>query len=618
MKARNGIDLSRLSALALAALLAAGLGGCSGDDGDDGADGADGAAGAPGTDGADGADGADGQDGTDAAAVVRGLTRLAATPLGSEITGLYIGPDGDLFFNVQHPADSNSATDTNGTTYNLGTVGVVENMNINALPRQFQGLPVPETPTGKQLVNVAAGSYRAIAQEGQSFGGGDIIGEMTDSSGNRVKLSNDPDFNAFVPTGANEGYLFSNWEDRPGGMSRIRVQKDPSTGVWSVMNNDAAMVDFRGVNGTWVNCFGTVSPWGTPLTSEELYFDDTSQWNNPGYNYIGDVEDLATYLDDTYPNPYDYGYIVELTNPDDADVANVVPNKLETLGRFSHENSVVMPDEKTVFLSDDGTGVVFFKFVADTAGDLSAGTIYAAQATQTGTSNNPAYAGFDLTWIALGSGDEATLEAAIRDYDGIDQSDYTDGATSYISDEQVCDYAESVAGSDLACDTDTTADSNPFSDNRVAFLESRKVAAALGATAEFRKMEGVNINLGRAETLSEDGDPDTTAYMYMAMSEVNATMSDSDGDIQLTANDCGVVYQMPLEYDAGTDSYDVSSMVPAVAGGPYDGGATVNQCNVHNISNPDNVIVLDDGRVLIGEDTGEHENNMLWVFDPEA
>ena len=37
---------------------------------------------------------------------------------------------------------------------------------------------------------------------------------------------------------------------------------------------DVMMVDFTDVGGTWVNCFGSLSPWNTPLTSEELYFDD--------------------------------------------------------------------------------------------------------------------------------------------------------------------------------------------------------------------------------------------------------------------------------------------------------------------------------------------------------
>jgi len=70
---------------------------------------------------------------------------------------------------------------------------------------------------------------------------------------------------------------------------------------------------------------------------------------------------------------------------------------------------------------------------------------------------------------------------------------------------------------------------------------------------------------------------------------------------------------MPL-----TEGFDITRMEPAIVGGPYDASATVNNCSADNISEPDNLLVLRDGRVLIGEDTGEHENNMLWLFDPEA
>ncbi|WP_368411896.1 alkaline phosphatase PhoX [Haladaptatus halobius] len=40
-------------------------------------------------------------------------------------------------------------------------------------------------------------------------------------------------------------------------------------------------VNFRDVEGTWNNCFGTVTPWNTPLTSEE-YEPDAAQWYTEG------------------------------------------------------------------------------------------------------------------------------------------------------------------------------------------------------------------------------------------------------------------------------------------------------------------------------------------------
>ena len=40
--------------------------------------------------------------------------------------------------------------------------------------------------------------------------------------------------------------------------------------------------------------------------------------------------------------------------------------------------------------------------------------------------------------------------------------------------------------------------------------------------------------------------------------------------------------------------------------------------SVDGLAGPDNVAIMEDGRVLIGEDTGNHENNMVWLLDPEA
>jgi uncharacterized protein len=510
----------------------------------------------------------------------QGLTRFATVPLGAEFTGLFITDNGDLFYNAQHPADSNAAPN------NRATIGTLARVNMNELPATFAPVKVPETDQEKQRFLTAVGEYQAIAREGDfadtiKGGLGAIVGVDGETA---IKQSNDPDFNGFIPAGngGNQGYLFTNWEDRPGGMSRIHIAKGDD-GKWSVGSDGAMMIDFSPVNGTWVNCFGSVSPWGTPLSSEELYFDDTADWNNAAYEEHDGQVALEQYLG-KYPNPYDYGYIVEITDP----TGTPKPEKHYVLGRYSHENSVVMPDQKTVYMSDDGTGVVFFKFVADQPGDLSAGTLYAAKMTQD-EGDDPAKVGFDVEWIELAKSDDATIASWIRDYDGITPADYKEGATSYVSPEDVAAWAKGEG-----------------KDDRAAFLETRQAAAAKGATAEFRKMEGVMINRAGAA----DG---SVPFMYMAMSEVGKTMSDGEGDVRLAANPCGVVYRMPLE-----DGFDVKRMEPAVAGFGYNKEAAVNQCDLGGLANPDNVAVLKDGRVLIGEDTELHENNMLWLFDPKA
>ena len=102
-----------------------------------------------------------------------------------------------------------------------------------------------------------------------------------------------------------------------------------------------------------------------------------------------------------------------------------------------------MPDRKTVYLSDDEYGTVLFKFIADSAGDLH-GTLYAAKVNQD-SGTNPATTGFDVTWVELGHSNSAQMEW-IDQYDGIDTADFVN---SYISDQEINDWAEHRLDDDL-------------------------------------------------------------------------------------------------------------------------------------------------------------------------
>jgi len=102
-------------------------------------------------------------------------------------------------------------------------------------------------------------------------------GRIEKANGDFVKYSINPDFNGYIKLNDahTEAHLFTNWEDYPGGMSLARLDKD-ANGRWNVTKSK--MLDFSGVGGTWVNCFGTISPWNTPISSEELYFPETAKW----------------------------------------------------------------------------------------------------------------------------------------------------------------------------------------------------------------------------------------------------------------------------------------------------------------------------------------------------
>jgi len=517
------------------------------------------------------------------------LTRIATIPLGAELTGITKTDNGELFFNIQHPSQTLPLDESKAA------VGAWVGLDFNNLPSTIAAVPVPDpTSAAAKTTQVALGSYQVLGREGDDFAGGLPfgLGAIPNAANNAsIKQSNDPDFNAFIPSNidGSEGYLFSAWEDRPGAMSRISLSKAGNS--WII--NDAMNVDFSGVKGTMINCFGSISPWGTPLTSEENYeAENTARWNDSsytnGYPSYADVQNIESYLGGTFPNPYDYGYIVEITNP----TTTATPQKRFTLGRMAHENPIIMPDEKTVYLTDDGSNKGFYKFVATTAGDLSAGTLYAAKMTQDAGVTDSAEAGFDISWIELGSSTDADIETFIDQYDSVDETDLGVGAvsgsttTSYVTDAEISAYAAGTG------------------DDEIAFVETLRAAEAKGATVEFNKMEGININYDGAS----DG---SIPFMYVAMAEVRNAMADTSGDIQVSENRCGIVYRFPLPAD-----FNINRMEPIVVGGAYNGGSTADRCDSNAIAQPDNVAVLDDGRVLIGEDSSNHKNNMMWLFKP--
>ncbi len=170
------------------------------------------------------------------------------------------------------------------------------------------------------------------------------------------------DFTGYVPINNNsrQGYLSISHEREPiGGASVGNIRFDNETGLWKV--DSIKPVDFSPVVKTIANCSGTVTPWGTVITSEE-YLSDTLDTNRDGY--------------------IDAGWNVEF----DPKTKTVVRGqKLWAMGRMSHENVVVNKDQKTAYQGEDsGTGCVY-KFVANTEKDLSSGKLFVLKLTSVTT-----------------------------------------------------------------------------------------------------------------------------------------------------------------------------------------------------------------------------------------
>jgi secreted PhoX family phosphatase len=132
---------------------------------------------------------------------------------------------------------------------------------------------------------------------------------------------------------------------------------------------------------TRTNCAGGngILANGNVLTVEEFPPNSNAELYNNGAG-IRDTNDFGGYK--KYLN---FGWMIECNVQNDTAL-----RKMFNMGRFSHEAAQVMPDGRTVYLTDDFTGGVFFKFVANTFGNYETGQLFAYK--QVGNSG---------TWLAM-------------------------------------------------------------------------------------------------------------------------------------------------------------------------------------------------------------------------
>jgi secreted PhoX family phosphatase len=429
-------------------------------------------------------------------------------------------------------------------------------------------------------------------------------------------VSNGNDFSSLLVSknkGKSRVFMVSHFESRPGAMYLTEVDQDKKTGELTALRTRP--LDFSHVNGGWVHCAGSVSPWGTHIGSEE-YPPDGKEWRNgnvSGYNaemvrYFPVAQGAQTVqlpeLALQYMNPYDYGYVTEVA-VESFNAATVT--KHYSMGRVAIELAYVMPNEKTVYISDDGSRVGLFRYEADVAGDLSAGTLYVAKWNQTSEYYGPNVrvsdelrdgGTADITWIELGHASDDQIRELIDS--GVTFADIFD---------------EDVPGCTVISNRDASSECLKVRENMdtaAAFLETSRYAGILGGTTEFEKMEGITL------------DPETNT-MYLAMSRVRTAMTDGFGDVSVPYNYCGSVYGLDLNNDyVAYNMYGVVNGIPrtynrgALADNPYDAPYEQNSCDLNGISEPDNVtFIAGYNTLIIGEDTGDtrHQNDVVWAYD---
>lgn len=229
--------------------------------------------------------------------------------------------------------------------------------------------PTAQTP----YLIIAGGTHRfqAIHKQGSAYsiGGGTVPANH--------------DFTAFVGaegnTSSTTGYLSINHETSPGGVSMLGLHYDADNLEWVVDSSQA--VDFYNDDlvTTTRNCSGGITPWGTVITAEESL--NNTDANNDGYTDVGWLVEI----DPVTARVVDYG--------------NDKQEKLWAVGRVSHENTVVLEDEVTLFTGEDGGSSAVFKFIADNPRDLTSGKLYALQLNDEYTGGEPT--GTTGTWIEI-------------------------------------------------------------------------------------------------------------------------------------------------------------------------------------------------------------------------
>ena len=208
------------------------------------------------------------------------MIRIVMLPPEAEATGMFVDENGNFFVNAMHPdIDSYKAT-----------VGVINGVDWNNLPEHVPALS--STSSASDVwhgIRTGYGEYQVLLQSGDLLSDGNRAGGIyAADDGQELLLSQKPDYNAFVPLNEDgtQGYLYTAWEDRPAGISQIHIEWNSTANEWDVVNSQ--MLNLSNINGAWVLCFGSMSPWGTPLFSEELYFDDTEEWNDDSFRYHSD------------------------------------------------------------------------------------------------------------------------------------------------------------------------------------------------------------------------------------------------------------------------------------------------------------------------------------------
>lgn len=555
----------------------------------------------------------------------------------------------------------------------------------NYVSATFTGMAAPALGNPQAMATMSVGSrltvnfddqsqqeyvlgYQGFFNTGDSVdktGGGKIIaGGYFDASGNPITTIKAADGTAATLDGYSKASAPAEWtkagqvfSDCVDGSSLLKVAGAPANTVHAVvqyeynsnaygmlpspiavltLNQDAAtgkltLKSYHNVNtfandahGLWIPCGGSLSPWGTHLSSEEYHPDAFDQGDNQKLSVLKAFSQNA--FGNANANPYWYGHLPEVTVKADG-TADF--RKYYNLGRYSRELVQVFPDQRTVLGGDDSNNGGLFMFVADKAGDLSSGTLYVAKYV---TALNETSAG-KIQWIRLGHATSDEIKALAND------AALTTVTTNAAGFKENGIFASTTTNPNDASFTEIKLSGKsawvklkPGQEKAAAFLETHRYAALKGGSLVFNKLEGTTVN-AKDKIAYSAVSGSTSTFVAGSTHNKELPLNAPAGSVPVASlagfakSTAGYVLQHKLgggqkdDTGAAIDSEWVPTQTSLLlAGEPLAAPDSLGNTDAPGkISQPDNLKFSEKLRTLfIGEDSGQHVNNFMWGYNVDS